>query len=163
MHTWGLALPLAAEGWGYMVLRNRLPAPETSWNWKWDFTSSAEEWAERIAWYRAMIFEDQSILRRRCHGRRRDRRRSSSRAPLAMMNNNSTYHTTSPSPSVELSMSRAADELGKPIEEVFGYIAHPVGRQRLQPPPVGASSTRWPSTPTSIRPRWTRRRVCTST
>ena len=62
MHTWGLSLPLAAEGWGYTVLRNRLPAPETSWNWKWDFTTSAEEWADRIAWFRSMMFEDQSIL-----------------------------------------------------------------------------------------------------
>jgi len=28
MHTWGLELPLAAQGWGYTVLRNRLPLPK---------------------------------------------------------------------------------------------------------------------------------------
>ena len=135
MHTWGLALPLTAEGWGYTVLRNRLPAPDTSWNWKWDFTTSAEEWAERIAWFRSMMFEDQSIL---ADIAMEDDQIDAQfiQGTVAMANNNSTYHTTSPSPSVELSMSRAADELGKPIEEVFGYVPHPIGNN-------GFTATSW--------------------
>jgi hypothetical protein len=135
MHTWGLDLPLAAEGWGFTVLRNRLPAPETSWNWKWDFTTNAEEWADRIAWFRSMMFEDQSIL---ADIAMEDDQIDAQfiQGTVAMANNNSTYHTTSPSPSVELSMSRAADELGKPIEEVFGYVPHPVGNN-------GFTATSW--------------------
>ena len=135
MHTWGLALPLAAEGWGYTVLRNRLPAPETSWNWKWDFTTSGEEWADRIAWFRSMMFEDQSIL---ADIAMEDDEIDAQfiQGTVAMANNNSTYHTRSPSPSVELSMARAADELGKPIEEVFGYVPHPVGNN-------GFNATSW--------------------
>jgi len=135
MHTYGLEQPLRAEGWGYIVLRNRLPDPEGSWDWKYDFTSSAEEWAERIAWTRAMIFEDQSVL---ADVALEDDEIQSQfiQGTIAMMTNNSTYHTTSPSPSVELSMSRAADELGKPIEEVFGYIAFPIGRN-------GFTATSW--------------------
>jgi hypothetical protein len=135
MHTWGLGLPLAAEGWGYTVLRNRLPAPETSWNWKWDFTTSGEEWAERIAWFRSMMFEDQSIL---ADIAMEDDEIDAQfiQGTVAMSNNNSTYHSRSPSPSVELSMARAADELGKPIEEVFGYVPHPVGNN-------GFTATSW--------------------
>ncbi len=135
MHTWGLALPLAAEAWGYTVLRNRLPDPASSWNWKWDFTTSGEEWAERIAWFRSMIFEDQSVL---ADVAMEDDLIVSQflQGTTAMMNNNSTYHTTSPSPSVELSMSRAADELGKPVEEVFGFVRHPIGNN-------GWTTTSW--------------------
>ena len=135
MQTWGLAQPLVAEGWGYKVLRNRLPAPETSWNWKWDFTTSGEEWAERIAWFRSMMFEDQSIL---ADIAMEDDEIDAQfiQGTVAMANNNSTYHTRSPSPSVELSMSRAADELGKPIEEVFGYVPHPIGNN-------GFNATSW--------------------
>ena len=135
MHTWGLGLPLDAEGWGYTVLRNRLPAPETSWNWKWDFTTSGEEWADRIAWFRSMMFEDQSIL---ADIAMEDDEIDAQfiQGTVAMSNNNSTYHTRSPSPSVELSMARAADELGKPIEEVFGYMPHPVGNN-------GFNATSW--------------------
>jgi hypothetical protein len=135
MHTWGLELPLVAQGWGYTVLRNRLPAPETSWNWKWDFTTSADEWAERIAWFRSMMFEDQSIL---ADIAMEDAQIDAQflQGTVAMANNNSTYHTTSPSPSEDLSMSRAADELGKPIEEVFGYVPHPIGNN-------GFTATSW--------------------
>ncbi|MGH2614180.1 MAG: ABC transporter substrate-binding protein, partial [Thermomicrobiales bacterium] len=135
MHTWGLALPLAAEAWGYTVLRNRLPDPASSWNWKWDFTASGEEWANIIAWFRAMIFEDQSVL---ADVAMEDDQIVSQflQGTTAMMNNNSTYHTTSPSPSVELSMSRAADELGKPVDEVFGYVPHPMGNN-------GWTATSW--------------------
>ena len=77
-----------------------------------------------------MIFEDQSVL---ADVALEDDEIQSQfiQGTIAMMTNNVTYHTTSPSPSVELSMSRAADELGKPIEEVFGYIALPVRSQWL--------------------------------
>ena len=114
MHTWGLALPLAAEGWGFVMLRNRLPAPDTSWNWTWDFTSSGEEWAERIGLHRAMIFQDQSVL---ADIAMEDDEIVAQflQGTTAMMNNNSTYHTASPSPSAEFSMARTADELGKPV------------------------------------------------
>jgi hypothetical protein len=135
MHTWGLSLPLVAEGWGYTVLRNRLPSPDTSWNWKWDFTTSAEEWAERIAWFRAMMFEDQSIL---ADVAMEDAEIDAQfvQGTIAMSNNNSTYHTHSPSPSDDLSFARAADALGKPIWEVFGYVPHPIGKN-------GFNATSW--------------------
>jgi hypothetical protein len=112
-----------------------LPAPDTSWNWKWDFTTSADEWAEIISWFRAMIFEDQSVL---ADVAMEDNEIVGQflQGSTAMMNNNSTYFTSSPSPSVELSFSRVADELGKPIEEVFGFLPHPAGSN-------GFTATSW--------------------
>jgi hypothetical protein len=135
MHTWGLALPLDAEGWGFTKLRNRIPDPGSSWNWKWDFTTSAEEWAQIITWFREMIFEDQSVL---ADVAMEDDQIVSQflQGTTAMMNNNSTYATSSPSPSVQLSFSRTADELGKPFDEVFGYVPHPMGSN-------GFTATSW--------------------
>jgi hypothetical protein len=135
LQGWGLSLPLVAEGWGFTVLRNRLPAPETSWDWKWDFTTSADEWAKIISWFRSMIFEDQSVL---ADVAMEDDQIVAQflQGTVAMMNNNSTYFTSSPSPSVDLSFSRVADEMGKPIEEVFGYLPHPAGSN-------GFTATSW--------------------
>ena len=62
MHTWGLEPPARLPKGGATSSCATGCRPRKSWNWKWDFTSSAEEWAERIAWYRSMMFEDQSVL-----------------------------------------------------------------------------------------------------
>src|SRR5918992_1981367 len=71
-----------------------------------------------------MAFQDESVLR--------DVAMSDDEILLAfldgtaaMMNNNVTYHCEPPSS--ETSMAAIADQLGKPVQEVFGFIPHPVG------------------------------------
>jgi hypothetical protein len=121
LQDWGFSLIWVAEGWDFLT---RLPASETSWNWKYDYTSRADEWEKWVNFGREMVFQDQSVLR--------DVAMSDDEILLAfldgtaaMMNNNVVYHSVEPSS--ETSMAAVADQLGKPMQEVFGYIAHPVG------------------------------------
>lgn len=61
-HRWGIGWCLGSYGMGFTGLLTRYPTPHESWPWRWDFTSQADRWIEAINLYRAMMFEDQSIL-----------------------------------------------------------------------------------------------------
>jgi hypothetical protein len=118
---WGFSWIWGAEGWDFLTKR---PAPENDWNWKWDFTSNIDNWVTYINFGREMMYDDKSILGSL---ELQDDEITSQflDGTVSMMNNNVVYHCTPPtSPD---SFSAIADELGKPIWEIFGYIAHPVG------------------------------------
>lgn len=122
LQDWGFSLALDAEGWGW---RNQIPAPENDWNWKWDYTTSSDEWVGVITALRDLVFKDEAVLADIAMADD-EIVQQFLQGNAAMMNNNITYHTASPT-SQDGSMAGTADELGLPIQEVFGFIAHPIG------------------------------------
>jgi ABC-type glycerol-3-phosphate transport system substrate-binding protein len=121
LQDWGFDRIWVAEGWDFMT---QLPAPDTSWNWKYDYTSRADEWERLISWGREMVYQDESVLR--------DIAMEDDEivaqfigGTASMMNNNVGYHCTPPSDPD--GMAYEADGQGKPIQEMFGFIAHPIG------------------------------------
>jgi extracellular solute-binding protein len=121
LQDWGFSLIWVAEGWDFLI---KLPSPQNDWNWKWDFTSNIDNWVKYINFGRDMMYEDKSILGSL---ELQDDQITSQflDGTVSMMNNNVVYHCDPPT--TPDSFSAIADELGKPIWEIFGYIAHPVG------------------------------------
>lgn len=63
MPPWGMTWYLRSYGYGALPTAiNIVPDPSTGWNWRYDFTHDAEGMAQRIGEYRAMIFDDRSLL-----------------------------------------------------------------------------------------------------
>jgi ABC-type glycerol-3-phosphate transport system substrate-binding protein len=130
---------LGAEGLGGDRLFARVPDPASGWNWKWDYTSQQAAYETVINRYRAMMFEDQSILSDVSAG-------DGSIAPqflnqeVAMMTNPSQFYTRTSDPWPYM----LAQQLGKPMEEVVGFMSHPRGLNghinpdsRVVIPPIG--------------------------
>jgi hypothetical protein len=102
----------------------RLAAPDTSWNWNYNYTSHINEWERAISFGREMVFQDESVLR--------DIAMEDAEivaqfigGTASMMNNNVVYHCIAPSDPD--GMAYEADQLGKPVEELFGWMSHPIG------------------------------------
>ena len=123
MQAWGLgSWMLGAEGLGDNNLFARIPAPETGWNWRWDYTTKAADYEAAVGRYRAMMFEDQSILSDVSSS-------DGSIAPqflnqeVAMMTNPSQFYTRTSDPWPYT----LAQQLDKPMEEIVGFMSHPRG------------------------------------
>ncbi|MFL5760704.1 MAG: ABC transporter substrate-binding protein [Thermomicrobiales bacterium] len=118
---WGFSLIWDAEGWEFLP---KIPAPQNDWNWKWDYTSNIDNWVKYVTFGREMMYEDKSILG---SVDLQDDQITSQflDGTISMMNNNVVYHCDPPT--AEDSFSAIADQMGKPVQEVFGYIAHPIG------------------------------------
>lgn len=125
MQQWGIDWPLNADGF---ELLTEIPAPDQSWHWRADYTSRAEQWVSAVQLYRDMVFTDQSILSDITFS---DPQVTDafSRGAAAMFANNSSFFTAPPSDPT--SVAAMADRLGKPIEEVVGWIQHPVGATQV--------------------------------
>jgi ABC-type glycerol-3-phosphate transport system substrate-binding protein len=127
---WGFSLIWVAEGWDFLT---KVPSPQNDWNWKWDYTTNIDNWVKYINFGREMMYEDGSILGSvdlqddQINQQFLD-------GTISMMNNNVVYHCVAPT--AEDSFAAIADQMGKPIQEVFGYIAHPVGT-------TGFNQTSW--------------------
>jgi len=104
-------------------LLTRIPAPETSWNWRYDFTSNVDHWAEIVTKWRQMIYEDGSVYMDATNDD--ETRNAFVRGDVAMMINNPSFYTGDPG--WEGSIAALADSVGKPLEEVVGWIELPVG------------------------------------
>lgn len=125
MQQWGIAWPLSADGFGLLT---EIPAPDQSWYWRANYTSLAEQWVPRIQHYRDMVFSDQSILSDITFSDSQVKD-AFSQGAAAMFPNNSSFFTSPPSDPT--SVAAMADGLGKPIEEVVGWIQHPVGATQV--------------------------------
>lgn len=122
MQNWGLGWQLGAEGLGDNNLLSRIPDPASGWNWKWDYTSFPEVYENTVARYRAMAFEDESILQDVTFNDG-SVAQSFYNGEAAMMTNPSQFYTrvTEPWPYM------LAENLGRPMEEVVGFMTHPRG------------------------------------
>ncbi|HEY8454014.1 MAG TPA: extracellular solute-binding protein [Actinopolymorphaceae bacterium] len=121
LQGWGLNMGLNADG---MDFHSTIPAPETGWNWRWDYSSRADQWIPLIERMRAMIFEDQSVLADISMGDG-DTLAAFFRGDAAIHNNTVIYFTIPPGS--DNAPADLAARLDKPIEEVVGWMTQPNG------------------------------------
>jgi hypothetical protein len=108
-----------------MDFHAKVPAPDTPWNWRWDYSAQADLWVPLIERLRAIIFEDKSALVdiSMPDG---DVQAAFSRGDACMHSNSVVFYTATPggdSPTP----ADLADKLDKPVEEVVGWMTQPVG------------------------------------
>lgn len=122
MQPWGLGWSLTAEGVGGNNMLSVIPAPETGWNWKRDYESWMSTIVATVERFRAMMYEDQSIL--------------SDVTSNDSVANDSLYNRTAAMATipgqfltrtgVPWPMSIAEEE-GVPFDEIIGYLPQPRG------------------------------------
>ncbi len=122
IQNWGLEWNLSAEGLGGNSLLSYIPDPSSSWNWRWDYTSYPELYTSTVERFRAMAFEDGSVLHDITFNDE-SVAQSFYNGEAAMMTNPSQFYTrvTEPWPYM------LAQNLGRPMEEVVGFMTHPRG------------------------------------
>ena len=122
----GAAMQAGGMGWGLSAngLDGIRPDAKTSWHWRWNYTDDASERERIINRYRSMLFEDKSILTDVSFGDG-EVAKAFSRQDAAMFPNNAGFYTRDPSDPD--GMSILADTLGKPLEEIVGWVTHPIG------------------------------------
>ncbi|WP_165368267.1 ABC transporter substrate-binding protein [Phytoactinopolyspora endophytica] len=119
-----LHVRLIADGW---LELSKLPDPESAWNWRWDYTTThADTWTRAIEDFRAMVFEDESILSDVAF-EDGDTRNAFAQGRAAMIISNSGFFTADPNDTSNPGPSNLAESLGMPLEEVVGWIQHPRG------------------------------------
>lgn len=62
MAAYALNWILPSYGLGFDGLVSRYPVPGRSFNWRWDFTTFADDMVEGVDLWRGMYFEDQSVF-----------------------------------------------------------------------------------------------------
>jgi hypothetical protein len=121
----GMGWALDADGFG---LLSQIPTPETNWNWSWDYTSRADRWQRAVEIYRAMAFEDGSTLSEISFGDG-EVSQAFSQGRAAMMPNNAGWFLGDPD--TANTPANLAKALDKPVNDVYGWIQHPVGHEGL--------------------------------
>jgi hypothetical protein len=121
LQGWVLQHFLSADGF---VMLSQLPAPDASWNWRWDYTSMADAWIPLIEQVRGMIFEDGSVLSDISFVDD-DVRSAFIQGRAAMHNSTSIFYTATPDE--DLAHVRLEEELGKPLHEIVGWVPQPQG------------------------------------
>lgn len=121
LQSWGLEGRLASNGFYSLT---RLPDPDASWNWRWDFTTRGEEWASHVNAIRAMVFEDQSVLADISFGDG-EIRDAFLRGEAGMHNNTVVFYSATPT--APDSIVQLEEQLGKPLDEIVGWIQQPKG------------------------------------
>ncbi|GAA5001068.1 ABC transporter substrate-binding protein [Actinopolymorpha pittospori] len=122
LQDWGLENIVSAEGFGLLTT---LPAPDTSWNWRWDYAANVDYWAQIIGEMRAMRFDDKSVLADIAFGDG-EIWNAFIRGEACMHLNNVVYYTSSPTS--DTTHMTLAKNLEKPLEEVVGWMPLPMGR-----------------------------------
>ena len=107
---------------GFHLVR-QLPTPETSWNWTQD-TVSNPLWAEKLAEYRKLIFEDGAVYTDVSYTT--DNYNNAFASGATGMNRTNVLGAFG-STAQENSLAALAQSLGKPYEEVFTFRPLPRG------------------------------------
>jgi hypothetical protein len=121
LQSWGLGERLDCNGF---ELLTRVPAPDSSWNWQWDYTSMAEEWTHHIQETRAMVYEDQSVLADITFGDA-EILNAFVRGEAGMHTNTVVFYSWYPTGAE--SIVNLETQLGKPLEEIVGWLPQPRG------------------------------------
>ncbi|MEQ4207785.1 extracellular solute-binding protein [Actinopolymorpha sp. B9G3] len=121
LQSWGLGMRMAADGMGMFT---EIPAPETTWNWRWDYTTNADTWVPLVEGVRGMIFEDKSVLADVTLNDP-DIWNAFIGGTAAMHNNSMVFFTNSPDEdTTNVVMEKRFD---KPLEELVGWMTQPIG------------------------------------
>lgn len=121
LQMWPINNALSAEGFDLLT---RLPAPDTSWNWRWDYSIETDAWVRAIENVRGMRFEDDSTIADISFGDG-DILQAFTRGDAAMHINSVVY--MSASPDSDTSTVALANQLDRPVEEVVGWVPMPIG------------------------------------
>jgi ABC-type glycerol-3-phosphate transport system substrate-binding protein len=122
MQPWGIDWALNAEGVGYSHLFSHVPAPDTGWNWRRDYESRMDTIVTTVERFRAMMYEDESILT--------DVTSNDSVANDSLYNRTAAMATI---PGQFLTRTgipwpmAIAEEEGVPFDQIIGYLPHPRG------------------------------------
>jgi len=104
--------------------RGMLLDPNQSWPWRFDVQAWASEYEQIVGNWRGMYFTDKSITSQTSTGDS-DVAQAFARGDVAMMANNTGYFTRPVSdPTSAINISK---KLGKPFEEIVGWVSHPKG------------------------------------
>jgi maltose-binding protein MalE len=110
-----------ATGYGGLGLD---PTPSNPWPWRYDLTPWLSQYEQVINNWRGMYFTDKSITSALSTGDS-DVAQAFARGDVAMMANNTGFFTrpvTDPTSAINIAV-----KVGKPFEEVVGWISHPIG------------------------------------
>jgi ABC-type glycerol-3-phosphate transport system substrate-binding protein len=121
LQNWVLQQVLEAEG---LSLMTQLPAPDSKWNWAWDYTTQADLWVSAIERTRAMMYDDKSVLAD--ISLTDDDVWGAVVKGTAAMHNTTSIHFSAP-PGSEVTHIALEEELDKPLEEIMGWMSEPVG------------------------------------
>jgi ABC-type glycerol-3-phosphate transport system substrate-binding protein len=121
MQNWVLQQLLDADG---ITLLTKLPDPDTSWNWRWDYTSQADMWISLIDRIRTMMHDEKSVLADISFTD--DDVWGAIVKGTAAMHNTTSVHFSAP-PGSEITHIALEKELGKPLEEIVGWVPEPLG------------------------------------
>ena len=135
MQSWIPNSELNANGWSSLT---QVPAPDTPWNWRWDYTTNVDLWEPIIRRWRKAILEDQSVITNPAGLADYEVAAAFVRGDAAMMFNNYFWYTRPPSDPE--SMAGLAERLGKPLEEVVGWVELPLGSLGAPSPTAGLIS-----------------------
>lgn len=113
---------LGSEGWSLLP---NIPAPDTSWNWTYDYQTQAEVWKSIIDQYRDMAFNVKSI-QSDIGWADGDVTAAFAQERAAMMPNNQFFMLGDPD--TDNTPGNLAKKLDKPLDDVVGWIQYPVGR-----------------------------------
>jgi ABC-type glycerol-3-phosphate transport system substrate-binding protein len=122
IQSWGLGWALNAEAFNLLT---QLPAPDTGWNWQWDYTSAAQRWSPLVQSYRDMIYVDQSVLSE-VSSTDQEVTQAFSQGRAAIMPNNTYFFTGDPDS--DNTPANLAKKMDKDVGDVYGWIQHPRGK-----------------------------------
>ena len=115
----------AAVGANAHGLLTSVPAPDTKWNWRSDWTTHADTWASAVELFRGMVFDDESVRTdiTMDDGQAND---AFGRAEVGMWMGNPAALTHSPN---DPSAQKFVSLNNKSYEEVVSWIPLPFGDQ----------------------------------
>ncbi|GAB3763297.1 ABC transporter substrate-binding protein [Microlunatus parietis] len=117
-----LGVWLGSEGWSLLP---HIPAPDTSWNWAYDYRAQADVWKTIIDQYRDMALNVKSI-QSDIGWADGDVTAAFAQERAAMMPNNQFFMLGDPD--TDNTPANLAKKLDKPLDDVVGWIQYPVGR-----------------------------------
>lgn len=105
-------------------LLSKIPAPSTGWHWKFDYTANMNKWVNVTNIWRQMYFTDKSVLSDSNYDDDAVSK-AFARGDAGMQANNSGFFTRVPTDTE--GVAYLADSLHKNVDDIAGYVAHPVG------------------------------------
>ncbi len=104
-----------------------IPVPASAWPWKYDLTPWLTQYESLVNNWRGMYFQDKDLISTITTGDS-DVAQAFASEQVAIVANNTGYFTSPPTGSTAATSAQVvANKLGKPFEDVVGWISHPKG------------------------------------
>lgn len=120
--AWGVGWILGADGFDMLT---KIPAPGEAWHWRYDYTTHADTWAADIERYRAMVYEDESVLSD-ITITDQEAQAAFAQGRACIFGSNAGFFVADADQ--ENRIGHLAKQLDRPIGEIIGFVQHPRGR-----------------------------------